>query len=301
MDKIQAMQVFVSVVKMESFTRAATILGLPKANVSRYIRALENDVGTTLLYRTTRHVNLTADGWVYYAHCLEVLGTLEEMDSLFHGEPASLSGHLRVEAPLLLTSEFIIPHLSSFLQKYPGIELELSSLERRVDVIKEGFDCVIRIADNKTENSGLMVKPLGKMPMINCASPAYTARFGKPDSLEALSQHAMIHYNQHPGETTYGFQFCDGKTGHIIQCGKSLTVNHVQAQRAACLAGLGIIQTPEVTVKALLQANCLVDILPDFRPRPLSISVVCCPQRHLIRRVRVFTEWLIQTLSAVTD
>ncbi len=294
MDKIHAMRVFIRVAELTSFTQAADDLGLPKGSLSRQIQALENALGTRLLQRTTRRVQLTQDGQIYFERCRDVLATLEEMESLFQHEPATLSGRLRVDMPVNLASDYIIPQLPAFLQQYPGIELELSSSDRRVDVIREGFDCVVRIG--ALEDSGLIARPLGQLRQINCASPGYIERFGTPQSLDDLSHHAMVHYGQQLGTQTPGFAFFDGKKYHTLKTGGALTVNSTASYRAACLAGLGIIQVPEIGVKAALSEKKLVEILPHFRAGPLPVSLLYPHRRNLARRVHVFMEWLTQAL-----
>ena len=145
MDKIHAMQLFVRVAELESFSRAAETLTLPKGSVSRQIQALENRLGTQLLHRTTRRVSLTQDGMVYYERAKDLLANLDELDGMFLHDPSSISGRLRVDMPVAVARNLVIPKLPAFLQHYPGIELELSSSDRLVDVIREGFDCVVRV------------------------------------------------------------------------------------------------------------------------------------------------------------
>ncbi len=289
------MKVFVTVAEMESFTRAAESLGQPKGSLSRQIQALEDRMGARLLHRTTRRVQLTQDGLVYYERCRDVLATLEEMDTLFQKEPATLSGRLRVDMPVALATDIIIPQLPQFLQHYPGLELELSSSDRQVDVIREGFDCVVRIG--QLQDSGLMSRTLGHLPMINCASPDYLMRFGMPLRLEDLSQHAMVHYSQQLGSAHSGFEFFDGQRSHFIQTGGALTVNSTPAYRHACLAGLGIIQVPRHGVQALLENQRLVEVLPHFCARPMPLSLLWPHRRNLAQRVRVFMEWLTQAMK----
>lgn len=295
MDKIHAMQVFVRVAEMQSFTKAAESLGLPKGSLSRQILALENSLGSRLLHRTTRRVQLTQDGQVYFERCRDVLATLDEMDSLFQHDPATLSGRLRVDMPVSLASNYLIPLLPDFLQHYPGIELELSSSDRRVDVVREGFDCVVRVG--VLEDSGLIARQLGHLPLINCASPGYLARFGTPNTLDALSQHAMVHYSQHLGSQPDGFEYHDGKTTRLIKTGGVMTVNSTETYRAACIAGLGIIQVPRAGVLQALKEKKLVEILPQFPARAMPVSLLYPHRRNLARRVRVFIEWLSQALT----
>ncbi|WP_205067566.1 LysR family transcriptional regulator [Pantoea coffeiphila] len=295
MDKIHTMKVFVRVAEMQSFTRAAESLGLPKGSLSRQIQALENSLGSRLLHRTTRRVQLTQDGQIYFERCRDVLATLEEMDSMFQHDPATLSGRLRVDMPVSLASGYLIPLLPEFLQHYPGIELELSSSDRRVDVVREGFDCVVRVGI--LEDSGLVARPLGHLPLINCASPDYLARFGTPESLKDLSQHAMVHYSQQLGVQSGGFEYFDGKTTTLIKTGGAVTVNSTETYRSACLAGLGIIQVPSVGVQSALKEKKLVEILPHFPACPMQLSLLWPHRRNQARRVQVFIEWLSQALK----
>ncbi len=293
------MQLFVRVAELESFTRAADTLGLPKGSVSRQVQALETSLGTRLLHRTTRRVQLTQDGMVYYERCRDLLTNLDELDGLFQTDPASVSGRIRVDMPVTLARGLIIPKLPGFLQQYPGIELELSSSDRMVDVVREGFDCVVRVGHLK--DSGLVARPLGKFTMINCASPDYLSRFGYPESLDDLASHALVHYAQNLGTRPQGFEVWLDKTTQWVKTGGLITVNSTETYQAACVAGLGIIQVPRVGVKTQLKEGSLVEILPQYRAEPMPISLLYPHRRNLSRRVHLFMEWLTDVLKAYVD
>ncbi|WP_449550214.1 LysR family transcriptional regulator [Lelliottia amnigena] len=299
MDKIHAMQLFIRVAELESFSRAADTLGLPKGSVSRQIQALENLLGTQLLHRTTRRVSLTQDGMVYYERAKDLLANLDELDGLFQSDPTSISGRLRVDMPVAVARNLVIPKLPSFLQQYPGIELELSSSDRLVDVIREGFDCVVRVGTLK--DSGLIARTLGKLSIINCASPDYLARFGYPDNLDDLASHAVIHYAVNLGTRPQGFEFFNGDATVWVKTGGILTVNSTETYHAACLAGLGIIQVPRVGVREALRAKKMVEILPQYRAEPMPVSLIYPHRRNLSRRVHLFMEWLTGTMKAYVD
>ncbi|WP_333853227.1 LysR family transcriptional regulator [Leclercia sp.] len=299
MDKIQAMQLFIRVAELESFSRAADSMGLPKGSVSRLIQALENGLGTQLLHRTTRRVSLTQDGMVYYERAKDLLANMEELDGLFLHDPASVSGRLRVDMPASIARNLVIPRLPLFLQQYPGIELELSSSDRLVDVIREGFDCVVRVGPLK--DSGLIARPLGKLSVINCASPDYLSRFGYPDGLEDLASHAVVHYATHLGTRPQGFEYYDGESSHWIKTGGVLTVNSTETYNASARAGLGIIQAPRVGVRDALRAKKLLEILPQYRARPMPVSLIYPHRRNLSRRVHLFMAWLTEIMKAYVD
>ncbi|MBJ3814265.1 LysR family transcriptional regulator [Shimwellia pseudoproteus] len=299
MDKIYAMQLFVRVAELGSFTRAAETLSLPKGSVSRHIQRLESSLGTRLLHRTTRRVQLTQDGMVYYDRCRDLLANLDELDNLFHAEPASVSGRLRVDMPAAVAKNIVIPQLPALLQQYPGLELELSSSDRLVDVVQEGFDCVVRVGQLK--DSGLVARPLGILTQINCASPAYLARFGEPLTPGDLSTHALVHYAVTLGSRPQGFEYYRGDETHWVKAGGVLTVNSTETYLAACLAGLGIIQSPRVGSRGAIKAGQLVEILPQYRARPLPVSLIYPHRRNLSRRVHLFMEWLKEIMKGYVD
>lgn len=299
MDKFHAMQLFLRVAELESFSRAADTLGLPKGSVSRQIQALENHLGTQLLHRTTRRVQLTQDGMIYYERAKDLLSNLDELDGLFHHDPTSISGKLRVDMPVGVARNLVMPRLPAFLHQYPGLELELSSSDRLVDLIREGFDCVVRVGALK--DSGLIARPLGKLTQINCASPQYLARFGYPESLDDLASHAVVHYAVNLGTRSQGFEIATDNGPRWIKTGGMLTVNSTETYHAACLAGLGIIQVPRVGVREALRAGTLVEVLPQYRAEPMPVSLLYPHRRNLSRRVHLFMEWLTGVMKDYVD
>ncbi len=293
------MQLFLRVAELESFSRAAETLSLPKGSVSRQIQALENALGTQLLHRTTRRVSLTQDGMVYYERAKDLLMNLDELDGMFLHDPSTISGRLRVDMPVAIARNVVIPKLPAFLQQFPGIELELSSSDRLVDVIREGFDCVVRVGNLR--DSGLIARPLGKLSVINCASPDYLTRFGYPETLADLASHALIHYSATLGTRPQGFEYYNGSATQWVKTGGVLTVNSTETYQAACIAGLGIIQVPRVGVRDALRTKKLVEILPQYRAEPMPVSLIYPHRRNLSRRVHVFMEWLTELTKGYVD
>lgn len=289
-DKIQSMQVFVRVAELNSFTRAAEILNLPKGSVSRLVQQLETQLSARLLHRSTRRVQLTQDGQIFYERCKELLANMEELETLFHSNPVSISGRLRVDMSIAMARDLVLPRLGEFLNRYPAIEIELSSTDHRVDVVREGFDCVVRVGTLK--DSGLIARPLGQFTIVNCASPAYLQRYGTPEHPDQLTQHAMVHYEQTLGARTSGFEYLDGKTLHVVKTGGAVTVNSTQTYNAACLAGLGIIQVPLVGMREELASGRLVHILRRYNAPPMPVSLVYPHRLNLSRRAKVFMDWL---------
>ena len=166
-------------------------------------------------------------------------------------------------------------------------------------MIREGFDCVVRVGTLK--DSGLIARPLGKLTVINCASPAYLSRFGYPESLDDLSTHALVHYATNIGVRPPGFEVAKENGTQWVKAGGVLTVNSTETYHAACLAGLGIIQAPRVGVRDALHGGKLVEILPQYRAAPMPVSLLYPHRRNLSRRVHLFMEWLTAALQDYVD
>ena len=298
MDKIHAMQLFIRVAELESFSRAADTLGLPKGSVSRQIQALENHLGTQLLHRTTRRVQLTQDGMIYYERAKDLLSNLDELDGLFHHDPSSISGKLRVDMPVGVARNLVMPRLPTFLHQYPGLELELSSSDRLVDLVREGFDCVVRVGTLK--DSGLIARPLGNSRRLTAparsTSPALVIR-----KSGGFASHAVVHYSVNLGTRAQGFEVATENGTQWVKTGGMLTVNSTETYHAACLAGLGIIQVPRVGVRDALRAGTLVEVLPQYRAEPMPVSLLYPHRRNLSRRVHLFMEWLTGVMKDYVD
>ena len=297
MSPLDAMQIFVRVAEMASFTRAADSLGVPKASVSLAVQQLESRVGARLLQRTTRRVQLTPDGQAFLARCQDLLADMDELDQMFRDDETGVHGRLRVDLPLAVARDLVMPRLPDFLAQHPGVALELGSTDRRVDLVGEGFDCVLRVGP--LADSSLVARHLGYFRQANCASPAYLARHGVPASPEVLAGHRIVHYSSTLGDKPAGFEYIDPVSGvlRVQRLPASLVVNNSDAYRAACLAGLGIIQAPVHNMQPLLESGELVEILPEYRAPALPVTLLYGNRRHLAKRVRLFMNWLAEVLQ----
>jgi len=299
MNELEAMRIFVRVTEQASFTRAADGLGLPKASVSTAVRRLEAMLGTQLLHRTTRSVRPTADGQQFYDRCRDLLADFDELQSMYRSSPQTLRGRLRVDMPGGLALATVITRLPEFLDRHPNIQVELSCTDRRVDVVREGFDCVLRIG--ALPDSSLVARPLGQLRSANCASPGYLQRYGVPRTLDDLAAHRIVHYVGTLGSKPPGWEYFDGTRCHFIDMPSVLTVNSVDAYQAACLAGLGMIQVPAAGERSLLDSGRLVEVLPDYPAEPMPVSLVYPQRRHLPQRVRAFMDWVAEILAPSLD
>ncbi len=296
MDQLDRLRAFQRVAELGAFTRAADSLGLPKASVSTAVQRLEAQLGTQLLHRTTRRVQLTADGAAFYQRSRDLLDDIDELQAMFVRDHTRLRGRLRVDMPAGLARNFVIPALPDFLASHPQLEVEISSTDRRVDVVREGFDCVVRVGT--LEDSALVARPLGEVRILNCASPAYLARYGTPHTIADLTGHRLVHYVGTLGQRSPGFEYRDGEQYRTLAMSGAVTVNSGDAYNAAAEAGLGIIQVPAIGVRSALEQGRLVEILADFPAEPMPANLVYAQRRHLPRRVAVFMDWLTERLHA---
>ncbi|MCX7278248.1 MAG: LysR family transcriptional regulator [Burkholderiales bacterium] len=296
MNPVDRMHIFTRVAELASFTQAADALGLPKASVSTAVQQLENQLGTRLLHRTTRRVQLTQDGQTFYERSKDLLADMEDLQTMFQ-QPGvqALRGRVRVDMATGMARDIVIPRLPELLQVHPLLEVELSSTERRVDLVREGFDCVLR--GGPVLDPSLVVRPLGAMRMRNCASPAYLQRYGHPQSLEDLAGHQLVHYASTLGAKPMGFEYAIGTQDHYLPMAGAVTVNNGEAYTSACLAGLGLIQVPDTGLKKLLSQGLLVEVLPDFVPRPMPLTLLYAHRRNLSKRVRTVMDWLAQVIT----
>ncbi|QKL03377.1 LysR family transcriptional regulator [Pseudomonas sp. NY5710] len=299
MNKLELLRTFVRVSEVNSFTLAAESLGLPRSTVSEQVRALERLLGTQLFNRTTRRVQATQDGALLYARSKDLLSGMDEIESLFSADDAELAGRLRVDLPTMMARRVIIPALPQFLRRFPRLQVELSSTDRQVDLLREGFDCVMRIG--ALHDLDVVARPVGQLSMRNCASPAYLARYGVPRTLQDLAGHQLVHYVRNLGGRCAGFEYVQGGQVQYQPMAGAVTVNNAEAYSAACLAGLGLIQVPAVGVAEHLQRGELVALLPAWQAPAMPVSLLYARQRHVPRRVQAFMQWLAEVLSSEVD
>jgi len=288
MDRVDILRAFVRVVECESFTRAAETLRVPRSSVSTAIRDLETRLGAVLLHRTTRRVALTPDGAAYYERCLRLLSDFEEAETLFRtGSPAR--GRLRISVPGRIGRLILAPALPDFLARYPGLELDMGVEDRPVDLVEGGFDCAVRVGE--AGDDSLVARPVGDLPLVNCASPAYLARHGTPRGAGDLPDHLAIGYASPSSGRIADWEYVEEGRTHRAALRRQVTVNCAETYIACCLAGLGLIQVPAYDVRAHLAAGDLVEVMPSLRAEPMPLVFVYPHRSRLTRRLKVFMDW----------
>ena len=292
--QLDAVRIFVRVAELGSFTRAGEQLGLSKARASIRVQELEAELGCRLLQRSTRAVRLTPDGEQFLPRAKRLVLDADELSAMFQA-PSTLTGRVRIDLPIRFASEHIIPRLPEFLAAHPRIELLVSTTDRRVDVVREGFDCVMRVGS--LPDSRLLARKLGVLPMVNCASPGYLRKYGMPTTLDDLDRHWLVDYSPTLSGPQPSFEYRSGNRYLQRSMHSLITVNGTDAYQAACLAGLGIIQVPRIGVRTSLAAGELVEILPEFESARMPVSLVQGQAARARAPVRAVMAWLAQMIT----
>ena len=297
MDRFDAMQAFARVVETGSFTKAADTLQLSRATVSQLVQQLEARLRVTLLNRTTRKVNVTADGAAYYERVVQLLADLDEAELQLPGASALPRGRLRVDVPSPFARLLLVPSLPAFHARYPDIQLDLGVSDRVVDVIGENVDCVVRgggIAD-----LSLAARHVGDLPLGVYASPAYLARMGvpaHPAELEATA-HRTVGFLWGSSGKPLSYAMRRGDEQVHVQGRYVVAMDDGNAYLAAGLAGLGALWLPEYMAGAPLAEGALVRLFDDWHMPPMPLHVAWPPSRHVSVRLRVFIDWIVALME----
>jgi DNA-binding transcriptional LysR family regulator len=294
MDRIDSMRVFARVVERRSFSRAAEDLALPASTVTDAIKTLERRLGVRLMQRTTRQVRVTLDGEAYYQRCLAILADIEEAESAFGG--AKPKGLLRVDVQGGLARRLIVPELPRFFQQYPDLELYMSEGDRFVDLVREGFDCVLRVGEPR--ESDMVARRLALLREATAASADYVKRFGRPKSWNALDGHRMIGFRSSATGGVLPLEFMVAGTRKTVMLPMTLSVNGADTYRAAALQGLGLIQAPRYALEEDFERGRLVELLRETSPSPTPVSILYPRNRQLSQRVRTFIDWVAKEFAA---
>ena len=295
MDRFETFRIFVRVAEAQSFTKAATRLGIPRSTVSTAVQELEARVGQRLLHRTTRTVSLTVDGESFLARCSQLLSDLDEAENLFrNGSP--LAGKLRVSVPTRIGHLVVTPALPRFLEQNPAVAIELISTDRRLDLIEDDIDCAVRVGE--ASDNRHVVQMLGELPIVNCASPGYLKERGTPRRPADLSRHTMVGFIPGSGSHSEPWTYRHRGAMQSADLPAIFSTDDAESYIAAAVAGLGLIQVPGYDVRAQLAKRQLVEVLPNARPPSMPLAIVYPKRRHLSRRLQAFIAWLTPLMTS---
>jgi LysR family transcriptional regulator for bpeEF and oprC len=289
MDRFKAMEVFVRVVEAKGLSKAAQTLSMTRSSVTMTIQKLERHLGVRLLSRSTRAFSLTTDGSVYYDRCVAILAEVAASEASLKHELERPRGRLRVDMSAAVANSVIIPALDSFRERYPEIDIAIGLNDRRVDLIQEGIDCAIRTGH--LGDSRLISKRIGSFNWITCASRDYLQSRGRPQTPTDMEAHDKIGYfysGAGPGET---WSFGRGADKIELEIYSAVAVNETSAYLALALKDYGLIRLADFIVRPLLETGHLEEVLEQFRPETVPISIIYPTTRHLSPVVRVFVDW----------
>ena len=290
MDRLQAMQIFMRVAEAGSFVRAAETLSLPSSTVTSTIKNLEKYLQVRLLNRTTRRVSLTSEGGQYLAQCREILSLIEHAESSLTDSVKRPQGRLRVDMPAGIAHFIVMPNLQDFYRRYPEIYLMIGVSDRQVDLVQEGVDCVIRTGE--LTNSTLVTRPVGRFRWVTCASPDYLREYGVPQSPDELSRHRAIHYFSSQTRRADELRVQQGSEMRYVSVNGQAAVNETGLYIKMCLEGYGLAQLAENVIAEHLEQGTLVEVMSDWQPPPVPVTLLYPHQRFLSPAVRAFADWI---------
>ena len=293
MDQLSAIRAFVSVVKTGGFTAAARTENTSQATISKRLAALEDHLGVQLLQRTSREQTLTQAGADYFDKCLAILAELEKAEAAARSEVVVPRGQLRISAAFPLGRLLLAPVLPEFLTRYPEIAVDLSLIDRHVDIAAEGIDLAIRA--QQLPDSNLVARKLLDNPMFLVASPNYLEEYGTPQKPADLADHNCLIYSS--AESINHWHFTRKSREYSVTVTGNLQCDNGDTLVEGALAGLGFIVKPHWMIHTHLESGALQHVMPEYTPSPLPIHAVY-PQRRLLPiRVRCFVDFLSEQFA----
>lgn len=290
MDKLSSMAVFTKAVEMGSFVAAADALKISAVMVGKHVRQLEQQLGITLLNRSTRRQSLTEVGQHYYARCKIVLAEVDAADAIARESRNLAQGHLRISASINYGTHCVVPVLAGYRARHPQVTLGLELSDSVVDLIADGYDAVFRVG--MLPSSGLRARALRPYRMVACAAPAYLAAHGMPNTPADLAQHDCLGFTHWSPREVWYF---DGPKGcEEVAIRGPLSTNVGQALRVAALEGMGIILQPEVLVADDLRAGHLQMVLPGYVAPALPVHLVTAPGRLRTQKLQSFVDYIVE-------
>ena len=288
MDKLNAISVFCKVIETQSFTQAANQQNISVAMASKLVSQLEEHLKTRLLQRTTRKIVPTEAGMLYYQRCQAILLDLSEADSSISNMATSLQGNLLISVPRDFGLLYISSNLPKFIELHPNLHVEIEFEDKRVDLVAEGYDLALRIG--YMQDSSLVARKISSSPMHFVASPSYLEARGIPLTPDDLEYHQGLLYKSSLNQVHWQSTRANQIQRYKIQ--SKVVSNNGMALLEMTKAGLGISNAPDFFVKDALASGELVEILSEYKQKPLDIYVVYPNRRHLPAKVRAFIEFL---------
>ncbi len=296
MDKLRAIKSFVRIVETGSLTAAAADLNVSLPSVVRTLAALEQDLGVTLLNRTTRRIHLTHDGEQYLEHCRIILAHMRDAEALLRSRRTVPHGQLMLTASVAFGQRHLASIVNEFVRRHPNVSVELLLVNRIVNLIEEGFDAAIRIA--QLDDTSLVCVPLAKVRRVVCASPDYLRRHGVPQHPRDLRAHRCVRFTGLAPLAQWSFRVNSREIG--ISIPSALICNDAEVAIESCAKGLGLGSFLSYMVAPLRKSGRLKYVLEDFEAKPLPVQLVYPRSRITSATVRAFAELCVDRLRDVS-
>ena len=294
MDRLTEMEAFATVVDQGGFTDAAKKMGISKSAVSKHVSSLEARLGARLLNRTTRRVSPTEIGLAYYDRARRVLNDAGEADALVTSMQSAPSGLLRISVATDFGVNHLSPVLGDFLQEFPDITVNMVLNNRYVELISEGFDMAIRVGE--LEDSTLRARKLTETTRRMIASPEYFEKYGRPQKIDDLNEHKLLHYSNNANGNVWKLTAPSGEKRQVRTAGW-LTVNDGQSLLNAAISGLGIAYLPNFLFAEALKDGLVEEAIPDLPADNQGIYAVYPPGRFTQPKVRAFIDFLVHSFA----
>ncbi|MXV05476.1 LysR family transcriptional regulator [Enterobacter sp. ABFQC] len=291
MELLNHMSYFVEVVKARSFHGAAQALGMPNSTLSRKISELETSIGLRLLHRTTRKIELTEAGLLYYERCRRIVDEARLAHEQLGEMLAQPQGGLRISVPSDFAIVILAPIIREFAEHYPGITFDFDLTPRNVDLVSEPFDLAIRMGN--LPDSGLIARKLGALPRYYYASPEYLQKNGTPYEPQQLTDHECLLMRSDKSSI---WALCHGDKTETVKVGGKFQMNSIGMMRRLALMGVGIAMLPEPIVQQDVRNNALIRILPEFEAEPVTIFALT-ETRLIPAKTQVFIEFLQRRIN----
>lgn len=290
MDRFTSMAVFVKAVELGSFRAAADALQMSSQFVGKHVQALEQHLGVRLLHRTTRRQSLTDFGRAYAERAQLILAELEQAEQLAAEVRSVPTGRLRINAPVSFGINTLAPLLPGYMKAHPQVEVELTTSNRAVDLVEEGYDAVFRVG--VLQDSGLIARVLAPYRLVACASPGYLRAHPAPLANPwNLQQHECLGFAHTELRTHWGFDGPEGRV--VVPVHSRLVADHGEPLVHAAVAGLGIILQPLDAVQHALRDGRLVQVLPGYTVPSRPLHLVYAPDRRVTPKLRSFIDFAV--------
>ena len=292
MDRLRAIEVFVTIIDQGSFAAAADVLGLSRNMASRHVADLEAYLGVRLLNRTTRSLSLTSTGAVYIERARQILAQLDEADRVAGLQTLTPQGRLALSAPMSFGVRHVAPYLRQYTTANPNVAVDISLNDRTVDLVEEGFDVAIRITA-RLADSNLIVRRIASAEVVLCASPGYISSHGCPETPRDLIDHLCLGYTfGHEGNV---WSLRDGKGAlEQVRVSPVVSANNGDAIEEIAIAGGGLALQPDFIANRDIASGKLVRVLPGWSGGVLGIYALCAGKLYEPLKVRSFMDWIAE-------